>query len=131
MNNQNLAKGVFLIVISLAFGLGSLRYSTGGFDRAGPGLFPLLVSSILFVLGAAAVARSLVTERVKLHFNLKNIAIILASLCGFALISEYLNMILGIVFLVFCSTVAGTSYSWVRNLKVAVGLIAVAFAFQK
>ena len=39
-------------------------------------------------------------------------------------------MILGIVFLVFCSTFAGTSYSVVRNIKISIGLIAVAFAFK-
>jgi hypothetical protein len=68
---------------------------------------------------------------VALHFNLKNIAIILASLCGFALISAYLDMIAGIVFMVFFSAFAGSSYSVVRNLKVSAGLIAMAFAFQK
>jgi hypothetical protein len=131
MNNRNLVKGVFLIAISLAFGLGSLRYPTGGFERAGPGLFPLLVSSLLFLLGAAIVVRSLASERLQIDFNLKNIAIILLSLCGFALISEHLNMIAGIAFLVFCASFAGTSYSVVRNLKIAGVLIAVAFAFQK
>ncbi len=40
-------------------------------------------------------------------------------------------MIAGIVFLVFCSGFAGTSYSVVRNVKIAAVLIAVAFAFQK
>jgi hypothetical protein len=39
-------------------------------------------------------------------------------------------MILGIVFLVFCSSFAGTSYSITRNLKISAGLIAVAFAFR-
>ena len=58
-------------------------------------------------------------------------ALILASLCGFAVVSQHLNMIAGIVFMVFCSSFAGTSYSVVRNLKVSAGLIAVAFAFQK
>ena len=48
------------------------------------------------------------------------------------MISEYLNMILGIVFMVFCASFAGTSsYSVVRNLKISAGLIAVALAFQK
>jgi tripartite tricarboxylate transporter TctB family protein len=131
MKNVNLLKGVFLIAISLGFGLGSLRYPMGEFGRAGPGLFPLLMSSLLFLLGTAAVVRSLVTERIPIHFNLKNITIILVSLCGFALISEYLNMIAGILFLVFCASFAGTSYSVVRNLKISAGLIAVAFAFQK
>jgi hypothetical protein len=131
MNDRNLAKGLFLIAISLAFGLQSLHYSVGGLERAGPGLFPLLVSSLLFLLGVTAVVRSFFIERVRTDFSVKNIAIILASLCGFALFSEYLNMIAGIVFLVFCATLAGTSYSVVRNLKIAGGLIAVALAFQK
>ena len=48
------------------------------------------------------------------------------------MISEHVNMIAGIVFMVFCASFAGTaSYSVVRNLKIAAGLIAVAFAFQK
>ena len=41
-------------------------------------------------------------------------------------------MIAGIVFMVFFASLAGTSsYSVVRNLKIAAGLVAVAFAFQK
>jgi hypothetical protein len=119
------------MAISLAFGLVSLHYPVGEFSRAGPGLFPLLVSCLLFLIGLIAVVRSRFVERVPLNFNLQNIALILSSLCGFALISEYLNMILGIVFMVFCASFAGTSYSVVRNLKISAGLIAVAFAFQK
>jgi len=131
MNNRNLLKGGFLMLIALAFGLSSLRYSIGSFERAGPGLFPLLVSSLLFLVGTAIVVRSLIAERVAPAFNVKNIAIILGSLCGFALISEYVNMIAGIVFLVFCSSFAATSYSIVRNIKIAVGLIAIAVVFEK
>ena len=33
--------------------------------------------------------------------------------------------------MVFCSSLAGTSYSVVRNLKISAGLVAMAFAFQK
>jgi len=132
MNNRNLARGLFLLAISLAFGLEALRYPLGDVSRPGPGLFPLMVSSLLFLIGVITTVRSRFIERVHLEFNVKNIAIILTSLCGFALISHYLNMIVGIVFMVFCASFAGTaSYSVVRNLKVSAGLIAVAFAFQK
>jgi len=119
------------MAISLAFGLASLRYPMGQFSRAGPGLFPLLVSSLLFLIGLITVVRSRFVERVHLNFNMKNIALILASLCGFAVLSEHLNMIAGILFMVFCASFAGTSYSVVRNLKISAGLIAIAFAFQK
>jgi hypothetical protein len=131
MTNRNLLRGLFLVAISLIFGLGSLRYQTGRFERAGPGLFPLLVSSLLFLLGAVTVVRALLVERAPFNFNVRNIALILGSLCGFALISEYVNMIAGIVFMVFVATFAGTSYSVVRNIKIALGLIAMALFFQK
>ncbi|CAN7694512.1 tripartite tricarboxylate transporter TctB family protein [Variovorax sp. LjRoot290] len=131
MIDRNLARGLFLIAISLAFGLQSLRYPIGDFSRAGPGLFPALVSSLLFLVGLATVIRSRFVERVQLDLNLKNIAIILTSLCGLAVISMYVNMIAGIVFMVFCSTLAGTSYSWVRNVKIAAGLVTMALVLQK
>ncbi len=131
MIDRNLARGLFLIAISLAFGLQSLRYPIGDFSRAGPGLFPALVSFLLLLIGLATVIRSRFVERVHLDLNFKNIAIILGSLCGFAVISMYLNMIAGIVFMVFFSTLAGTSYSWWRNVKIAAGLVTMALVLQK
>jgi len=131
MNNRNFVRGLFLMAIALLFGLVALsNYSIGVLSRSGPGLFPLMVSSFLFLVGLLSVVRSHFVEPVPLNYNVKNIALILLSLVGFALISEHINMILGIVFLVFCSTFAGTSYSVVRNIKISLGLIAVAFAFK-
>jgi Tripartite tricarboxylate transporter TctB family len=130
MNNTNLIKGLVLMGIALIFGLGSLNYTIGQFSRAGPGLFPLMVSCLLFLIGLITVVRSRFVAVVPLSYNMKNIALVLLGLCGFALLSQHLNMILGIVFLVFCTSFAGTSYSVVRNLKISAGLIAVAFAFQ-
>ena len=131
MNNTNLLKGAFLVAIALLFGLTSLRYPMGSLGRAGPGLFPFIVSSILMLIGIATIVRALLTERVPLAFNFKNIGLVLASLCGFAVIAEYVNMMLGIAFMVFCATLAGSTYSIKRNLKISAGLIAVAFAFWK
>lgn len=130
-NNRNFIRGLVLMAIALLFGLVSQQnYSIGQFSRSGPGLFPLMVSSILFLIGLLSVVRSHFVDPVPLDYSVKNIAIILLSLVGFTVISEYINMILGIVFLVFCSTFAGTSYSVVRNIKISAGLIAVAFAFK-
>lgn len=131
MIDRNLARGLFLMAIALAFGVPAARYPLGDFSRAGPGLFPLLVSSMLFLVGAATVVRSRFSEREPLRISLRNIAIIVGSLAGFALLSHFINMIVGIVFLVFCSTLAGTNYSVSRNAKVAAGLVLVAFGFQK
>jgi Tripartite tricarboxylate transporter TctB family len=132
MKDRNLIRGLFLIAISLGFGLVSLRYPRGDFARAGPGMFPLIVSSLLLLIGVITVVRSRYVEHMPITFNARNIALILASLCGFAIVSEHVNMIAGVIFMVFLASVAGSAkYSVVRNLKIAAGLIAVALVFQK
>lgn len=118
------------MAIALAFGLTALRYSVGNLAHAGPGLFPAMVSGMLLVIGVATVVRSFFVEKVHLPLYFRNIVIILGSLCGFALVSMYVNMIAGIVFMTFFSTLAGTSYSWWRNVKISAGLIAMALALQ-
>ncbi|MDB5873148.1 MAG: tripartite tricarboxylate transporter TctB [Ramlibacter sp.] len=120
------------MAISLAFGLQSLRYPIGDFSRAGPGLFPLMVASLLLLIAISTIVRSRFVEHVPLGFNPKNIAVILSALCGFALISTFVNMIAGIIALVFIASFAGTAkYSIRRNLMIAIGLVLVGLAFQK
>jgi hypothetical protein len=131
MNDRNLARGLFLMAIALAFGLTAVRYPIGDFSRAGPGLFPVVISSMLLIIGIATVIRSRFVEKVHLDLNLKNIGVILGSLCAFAVISLWVNMLLAIVAMVFIATVAGTNYSWKRNVKIAIGLCLMAFVFAK
>ena len=130
LNNVNLARGLCIIAVSLAFGLTALQYRIGDFSRAGPGLFPLLIASLLFLIGVLSVVRSRFIPPEPIKHNFKNIALVLLGMCGFAAISQYLNMIVAIVFLVFVVSFGGTSYSIARNAKIAAGLIAVAFVFR-
>lgn len=130
MNNLNFVRGLFLIAIALIFGTASLKYNVGQFSKSGPGLFPLLVSCLLLMIGLITLVRSRFVKPVPVNYSVKNIALVLLGLCGFGVLSEHLNMIVGIVFLVFCSSFAATSYSVVRNLKISAGLIAIAFVFK-
>ena len=131
MNNRNLIRGFVLMALALGFGLPSVGYSLGKLSHAGPGLFPFIVSCMLFLIGVITVVRARLVAPVPMDFQARNIAIILGSLCGFAAASHFLNMTVGIVVLVFCSGFAGTSYSVARNIKIAAVLLAIAFAFQK
>ena len=130
MNNLNLVRGLVLMAIALLFGLASRRYEIGELSRAGPGLFPLIVSCLVFLIGLITVVRARFVTPVPVNYNMKNIALVLAGLCGFALLSTYVNMIVAIIFLVFCSSFAATTYSVVRNLKISAGLIVIAFMFK-
>lgn len=129
-NNRHFVRGLFLMLIAAIFGGVATKYPIGQLSRSGPGLFPLMISCFLFLIGLITVVRSHFVEPLPLGYSVKNIALIVTGLVGFALLSEYLNMILGIIFLVFVTTFAGTSYSVVRNVKISVGLILVAFGFK-
>jgi hypothetical protein len=130
MPSQSTARGLLLAAIGLFFGLNALRYPVGTLARFGPGLFPLVISGALLVLAAAMMVRSRVVATPRLQFTVRNIAIIMAALAGFVVVTNILDMAAGIVILVFTATLAGTSYRWKRNAIVAAGLIAIALAFE-
>jgi hypothetical protein len=131
MGNKVFVRGLLCVAISLAFGLQSLNYPMGDFSQAGPGLFPLALSATLFVIGIATIIESLFAERESLDLHFRNIALILGSIAGFAALSEFVGVFAGIACLVFGSTLAGSSYSISRNIKITASLALVAFAFQK
>lgn len=131
MLNQNVARGAFLGLVVLFFAGNALRYPIGTFAHAGPGLFPLMICVPLLIIAVAMIFQARLAEPVPLQFNPKNIALIMASLIGFVLASEFVNVTLGIVVLVFVAGLAANTYSWGRNIKIAIGLIVVAFIFQR
>jgi hypothetical protein len=131
MLNQTLARGVFLAIVALAYGLTALRYPLGDFAHAGPGLFPLLVSSLLLIIAILTIVQSRLVAFVPLDMNLKNIGLIMLGLAVFVLCAKFINIIVGIPAMVFIVALAGSSYSWKRNLQVSIGLILVAYAFEK
>lgn len=131
MIDRNLARGLFLAAIALFFGIGALRYGLGTLGHAGPGLFPLMVSGLLLVIALLTIVRARFAAPVPLQINLRNIALLLAALSAFALVSRFVNMTLGIVVMVFLASLAGTKRSPLHSLKIAAGLVLVAFAFQK
>jgi hypothetical protein len=131
MIDRNLARGLFLMAISAAFGLTALKYPIGDFGRAGPGLFPAIVSSMLFLIGVATVIRSRFVDKVRLELNYRNISLILGSLIAFAVVTLLVNMLVAVVVMVFISTIAGKNYSWKRNIKISIGLCLMAFVFAK
>ncbi|MBD3848554.1 tripartite tricarboxylate transporter TctB family protein [Bosea sp. SSUT16] len=131
MPNQQIARGVFLAAVALFFAVNALRYPIGTLAHAGPGLFPLLICAPLLIIALATIVQARLADPEPLQFSPRNIALIMASLIGFVIASEYVNVTVGIIVLVFVAGFAANSYSWMRNLKIAIGLIVVAFIFQR
>ena len=129
-SNQKVMRGLALIAVALFFGVQAVGYQLGTLARAGAGLFPLMVSGAVGLIGVVMLAQAHFEEPEPMNFNPKNIAIIIVSLVAFVLIAQHVNVIAAIVCLVFMSGLAGAEYSVVRNLKISAVLIAVAAAFH-
>jgi hypothetical protein len=129
--DKGLAKALVTIVVALAFGLGSLRYKVGTFADAGPGLFPLMISALLLLMGLIGLWQAWRVPGGPIDFKFRGFAIIAISFCGFALLSQFVNMIVGTIFMVFTAGMAGPSFSWSKSLKIAVVLVAVAIFMRQ
>jgi Tripartite tricarboxylate transporter TctB family len=131
MVNQNAARGLLLAAVGLLFLFQAPRYAIGSLSEPGPGLFPVIVACILLVIGIAIVVRSHFSEAVALDFRFRNIALIVASLVGFALVSDYVNMLVGIAVMVTMASLASDDFSIPRTAAIIVALCLVAVAMQK
>jgi uncharacterized membrane protein len=130
MNNLKLMRGLVLLAIALFFGSQALTHQIGTLARAGAGLFPLLVSGLVAMIGLVTLVQAKLEAPVPLDFKFKNIALIMISLIGFTLIAHHLGAIAAIIFLVFVSTLASTERSLARNLKICAVLIVIAVCFR-
>ena len=129
--NAHTVKSLFLVLVALVFGAASLDHNIGHFSKAGPGLFPLVVSGMLLVIGVVMWVKSRFEPPEPLQIHLRHIGLLVLSLCGFAVLSHVVNMSVGIFFLVFCAGLASQPYQPVRNLKLFVCLWLIAYGFKQ
>ncbi len=128
--NRKVMRGLALIAVALFFGLQASQLQLGTLARAGAGLFPMIVSVAVGLIGLAMLVQAHFEAAEQMSFDVKNIAIIMAALVGFVQIAQRLNVVAAIVYLVFVSGLAAADYSLARNLKIGVALIGIAAAFH-
>jgi len=129
--NRKLITGLLYIAISAVFFIGGLGYQFNSVDNPGPALFPMSVSTILFVLGIASIIQSLASAEPIDTLHVGNIATIVLGLVGFAVAIEYTNIIVGTVVLVGVTSLSASTSSVSKNIKLTVGLVLVAVAFKE
>lgn len=131
MINQNVGRGLLLIAVSLFFLVQAPGLTIGSLSRPGPGLFPLMVASLLLTIGLVILVRSRFIEAVPFAFHFRNISLVAASLLCFAVISEYVNMFTGIAVMATMVSFASDDFSIRRAATIAGVLCLVAFAMKR
>jgi Tripartite tricarboxylate transporter TctB family len=131
MVNQNTGRGLLLAAVAFFFLVQAPKLTIGSLSRPGPGLFPVMVASLLLLIAIVIVVRSRFIEAVPLDFRIRNIALIAASLVTFTLVSEFVNMLAGIAVMVTLASLASEDFSIPRTATIVGALCLIAFAMKR
>lgn len=130
MTNRNVLRALFLATLALVFASGALQLPLGRLARPGPGLFPIVVSVLLFAVALAMLVQSRIRPAVSIEFNLKNVGLVASSLVAFVVVAHGVGMAAAIVALVCVASFASPPVSWQRTAAIATVLVLVAVLFQ-
>jgi hypothetical protein len=132
-NKKDFAGGLVLVF----FGAGALfmahDYRMGTTFRMGPGYFPVVLASLLLVIGIIVASMSLRSGEVKLpHFAWRPLIIVSAAVALFGIIINSTGLALSTFVMVVVSRLARPGYPWVETIVLSVALsilCAVIFSF--
>ena len=122
-NPKDFWAGVLFVLIGVAF-IGVVKiyeYPMGTTRSMGPGYFPLMIASLLTILGLIIVAKSLVTDGEKVSkFAWRPIIWILGGVILFGLTAKIIGLALAIMLLVIVSAFGGHEFKVKEQLIAAV-----------
>lgn len=114
-------------VIFLSFGLAAvviaLGYPLGTTSRMGPAFFPIVLGSLLALIGAIAIARAFMHDGEPVgRFYFKEIFLILGSVLLFGYLMRGAGLVPAVALLVLMSAFASARFHLGRTLLLAAGL---------
>ena len=121
--------GIMFIVVGAAFAIGATNYSMGVSARPGPGYFPLILSTIMGLLGAIVLFKSLTIETEDGDkvgpFAWRPLIVVVVAITVFGLLLPRLGMIITIPILIFITSLAGDEFRW-KGVAVAAVVLTIA-----
>jgi len=128
VNEKNFWAGVMFLAFGLFFAGFGGRYVLGTAARMGPGYFPVVLGSLLALLGIVialgAVSARAAAENVA-AFAWKPLLLVLVSTVLFAVLLPALGLIVCLCLLVIVSSLASHEFAWRATLLNAAALTAI------
>jgi hypothetical protein len=114
-------------IIFVFFGLAAVYigqdYQMGTVGRMGPAYFPTILGTLLALIGAAAVIRSLLRPGEAIgKFYIKNLVLILAAVILFGVLMRGAGLVPAVLAVVLVSAYASPKFTWLPSLLIAAGL---------
>ncbi len=109
--------GLMFLVVGAAFAVGATNYSMGSSARPGAGYFPLILSTILAIMGAIVLFESLTIETEDGepigHIAWRPLLVVVFAITVFAVLLPRMGMFVTIPILIVIVSFAGDEFSWV------------------
>ena len=113
------------LLLGLATVVIARDYPMGTATKMGPAYFPTVLGALLALIGLLAVLRSMVRNGTPIEkFHVKELILILLSVCLFGLLVRDAGLIPATVALILASAAASAKFKWVSSLLLAAGLAA-------
>ncbi|MDF2797316.1 MAG: hypothetical protein K0R85_60 [Devosia sp.] len=121
--NKDVVAGAIFLTFAIGFGLVSTAYPLGSGAQMGPGYYPLMLSGVLALLGAAiALAGRRKPAQQMIVVRPLALLSVLASPLLFALTLRPLGFISAVILTSLLATMAAPKMSWTARLLTALGL---------
>jgi len=125
-NAKDLFAGLLFLVVGVAAVLIARGYPVGSTSRMGPGYFPILVGSLLILVGIVVAGRSLTTEPDPIgRIAFKPLLLVLGAVLLFAASIEKLGLASAILLVVIVSYLANPRHK-LLELAILAAVLAIA-----
>jgi hypothetical protein len=123
--------GIMFLVVGIGFAVGATNYSMGTAARPGAGYFPLILSTILAILGAIILFKSLTIEtegggRIG-SIAWRPLSIVVGAIILFGVMLPRLGLVVTVPVLITVVSLAGDEFKW-RGVIIAAAVL-TAFAW--
>jgi len=124
LNAKDIATGVFLIAVAAIGSLLNLENATGTAAQMGPGYMPMLIFSLLAILGVAVIVVGLRNGPDPLErWAWKELVLILGAMAAFGVLIERIGLALSVATVVVIASIADRSHSVLGIAGMTIALV--------
>lgn len=123
---RDLLGGLLMMAIGIFAAVYAQRYDMGQLHRMGPGYFPVMLGSLLAILGFFIALPALFRQGTKIQIQWKSLLWVLASLLLFAGLLEKLGLIFATIISVIASTMA-SDLPWRSKIILALSVALITY----
>jgi putative tricarboxylic transport membrane protein len=124
-NPKDLWTGIIYVVVGLSALFIARDYGMGTLRKMGPAFFPVILSSLLIVVGTVSLVRSFVRDGTPVgRFSFRGMLFVGGATALFGIIIRGAGMIVALPVLVIISAYASHHFRWRTSLVLAIGITA-------